>query len=120
MDNMMLINVTDSNHRRSSEQACFQFLSMYVVSRIQKCLLRALKTLGVCRSIVVLNERGLVDPCTSATSREAGLALLASGRRFVIKNCCLISSRVRGPGREQVPRTLLSHRSPCVLGPLMA
>ena len=44
MDNM-LINVTDSNHRRSSEQACFQFLPMYVVSRVQKCLLRALETL---------------------------------------------------------------------------
>ena len=58
----MLINVTDSNHRRSSEQACFQFLSMYVVSRIQKCLLRALKTfVGVktCRSIVVFNGEGV-------------------------------------------------------------
>ena len=47
MDNMMLIDVTDSNHRRSSEQACIQFLSLYVVSSIQKCLLRALKTLWV-------------------------------------------------------------------------
>ena len=44
MENM-LINVTDSNHRRSSEQAFFQFLLMYVVPRIQKCLLRALGTL---------------------------------------------------------------------------
>jgi hypothetical protein len=50
----MLINVTDSNHRRSSEQACFRFLSMYVVSRIQKCLLRALKTLWVLKRVEVL------------------------------------------------------------------
>ena len=47
------VNVTDSNHRRSSEQACFQFLSMYVVSRIQKCLLRALKTLWVLKRVEV-------------------------------------------------------------------
>ena len=57
----MLINVTDSNHRRSSEQACFPF--PIDVCRFQDTEMltpcpQDIVGVKTCRSIVVLNGEG--------------------------------------------------------------